>query len=362
MPGHSARTSDAAQALNPATPSSRRALAEVRHVSGVAPTASGPAVAQVMRLQKLAGNRAVEHLTRDITPAVVIQRVDGEDVGAKAYGSFNTGSVTYKLVEGGCMIHASFSPGKDMPRGTRISFIQAIKTTSILDGETKSAANMPGQATDETHARIDQFLGNPSAYYLDYIDEKLLELITWSKLSPEKLGFDVRSFDEYELMAMQPITKEQFAMFWDKFDAGALADLTTVQTDTGQEGIKQQEGMKAEAAGGLLGFLWDMFASDTDAKFYDEPKHNIQKPTTDGEKASCVFHTAAVTKRTEGAAKVWDIIEWGYTVEQIDGKQVWDLIPVQHVTLDGSMMKGALLAMIQSTPGYSGPTSLVDPD
>lgn len=276
------------------------------------------------------------------------------------HGSFDINGAKYKLLEGeGCEISIQFKLGTGIPSGTKISFIQAIRTITIHgDSSVTSAQKVGGQEPAKGFERLDQFKGNPSAYYLDYIDEKLVQLINLAAM-PEQ-PYDIRDYNKYSEYSMEPVSKADFTNFWDKFDKGRLQDLITVQTETSSDTEKMSEGKKLDAAS--LFNLFNLFSSDVNAQIYDMPKDNLKVPTEIGDISRCLFHTAAVTKVASGDATVWDIVQWGYEIKMMGEQNYkWKLIPLQTVAFDEAMLGPALEKMKATTKDYIGPDRLVQP-
>jgi hypothetical protein len=274
------------------------------------------------------------------------------------HGSFDIRNATYRLLEGeGCEIGIKFKLGTGIPASTQISFIQALKTiTTHTDTSITSAQTVGAQAPTDNHERLDQFKGNPSAYYLDYIDEHLVELINLAAM--EHPPYDIRTYATYRDYSMEPVSEQVFNNFWQKYDAHRLDQLLTVQTDTSNPAIKMSQGKKLDPAS--FSNFFNLFNSDIDAQIYDMPKNNLRAPTAVGDVSTCMFHTAAVTKVLGGDATVWDVIQWGYTITMVgEGVYTWALLPLQAIPLDGAMLGPALAKMRETTPNFVGPSGLV---
>jgi hypothetical protein len=276
------------------------------------------------------------------------------------HGAFDIGGAKYRLLEGeGCEISIKFKLGTGIPRGTTIAFLQALKTiTTHNDKSVTSAQKVGGQEAAEDFGRMDQFKGNPSAYYLDYIDERLVQLINLAGM--DKPGYDIRNYQRYQEYSMDPVSEDVFNNFWIKYDNNRLSDLMTVQKETTNDSVKMSEGKRLNAPS--LKNAFNLFSSDVDAQIYDMPKDNLRVPTAVGDVSTCLFHTAAVTKVSSGDATVWDIVQWGYNIEMVDEETYqWTLIPMQKVALDEAMLGSALAKMKETTPGFIGPDRLVKP-
>jgi hypothetical protein len=279
------------------------------------------------------------------------------------HGSFDIASARYRLLDReGCEIAIKFRLGTGIPPGTRVSFIQALKTIRTkTDDSIVNAQKVAAQATTDDHERVDQLGGNPSAYYLDYIDENLLPLIILAAQPEDQRGFDIRSYEAYRELYGPMVTRKAFNKFWTKYDEGRLDQLLTVQTDTSDPNIKMSQGKKLQPAD--ITNLFNLFNSDVNAKIYDMPKDNLDPPKAIGEVSTCLFHTAAVTKVTHGDATVWDVIQWGYTITMTDeDTYVWELIDLQPIDFDETMIGAALAKMHEMTPNFVGPDQLVAAD
>ena len=276
----------------------------------------------------------------------------------------------------GCRIKIRFTPGEDMPKGTDISFIQAIRTVARGTGGVLEDAQMrPGRPADlVTMARIDQIEHVPSPYYLDMVGEAVTQLISWlgqPQPWPER-GAPVTKYENYKVLAMEGTELEEkvYNQILEAHKGGRkklnelLCGMLQIGEHHGGERVQWQ------------GFTWNTHQVRTylgrrprsrsfgvSAQLFDNPYDNLVEPKRRGKATECVFHTGVVTKVAEGEARVWAVIEWGY-------RRVWHLdwlaprtvlVPIRLVDLGTSMLPPALRAFWgkEGKEGRIGPAALV---